>query len=130
MIRRILLYLRKKNKELKLWSKDHFVNLSVFNFIIFMLILLRSAGYFHPFFPLSVNAVIFITLICAVIILKLRNRGLFFVAGSFWIFASLMKILKVDVWAERTAIYAYQSLVLGVTLFVIESFFESIRKKT
>ncbi|KKQ95710.1 MAG: hypothetical protein UV74_C0013G0317 [Candidatus Woesebacteria bacterium GW2011_GWB1_43_14] len=121
MIEIILLQISLGKKGLKKWSRDHIVNLSLFNFIVFMLLLLRSAGYFHPFFLLSINVVIFITLICAIVLLNAGTRWLFAMAALFWIFASFMRILKIDVWAERTAIYTYQSLLLGVALMIIEN---------
>lgn len=101
----------------------HFYNhrLILFNIIIVFLFLLRSAGYFSPYFLISVNFIVIVGVILATYLLGASSRVIFFVTLLFWIFAAFLKIVKIDVWAERTGIYAYETLVFGVILFAIES---------
>lgn len=106
---------------MNLWAKSHFLQLIVFNILLVFLFLLRSAGYFHPFFVISVNAIVLIGLIASIFLLGVRSKAMFLVALLFWLFAGFVKLIKIDVWAERTAVYAYQALIIGVILLIIES---------
>lgn len=102
------------------WVKEHYFQLSIFNMILVMLLLLRSAGYFEPYLALSVNLIVFIALIGMVTLLKARVKTLIIVTIFFWIFAGALKILGVDIWAERTAIYAFEALLIAIVLLIIE----------
>jgi hypothetical protein len=62
----------------------------------------------------------FTALIISVPIFKTSNKFFFLVTLIFWLFAGLLKVLKIEVWAERTAIYAFQALFVGVILFILE----------
>lgn len=112
-------------EELKKWGEKNIFGLFIFNISIMLLILLRSAGYFAPFFPLTINFIVFVALILSVFLLGLRSKGIFLVGLILWILSGLLRILNIDVWAERSAIYMYQSLIIGVFLIIIES----IRRK-
>ncbi|MEK7169190.1 MAG: hypothetical protein AAB778_04210 [Patescibacteria group bacterium] len=83
---------------------------------------MRSAGYFLPFFGISVNFIVFILLILSIFLLNFNSRSMFFISLLFWIFACLIKILKIDIWAERTAIYTFEAFLIGVILLIKESF--------
>jgi hypothetical protein len=109
------------------WASSHHYRLIVFNMILVFLFLLRSAGYFNPYFPITVNVIVFVGLVLAIFILDANSKSLFAVSISFWVFAALLKLLNINVWAERTSIYVYESIFLGIILVVIESF---SRKKT
>ena len=102
------------------WVKEHYFQLSIFNMILVMLLLLRSAGYFEPYLALSVNLIVFIALIGMVTLFKARVKTLIIVTIFFWVFAAVLKILGVDIWAERTAIYAFEALLITVLLLIIE----------
>ena len=102
--------------------KTRLAGLFIFNLILMTLILMRSADYFAPFFPLSINFIVLICFIISIPLLGVRDKTLFLIALLLWIFAALLKLLKVDVWAERTAIYAYEGLVIAVILLIFESF--------
>lgn len=106
--------------RLHMWANNHHLNLIVFNLLIVSLFLLRSAGYFYPFYVLSVNFIVIFALVVSIWLLKANSRSMFVVTLFFWIFAGFLKIIRIDVWAERTAIYAYESLTLGVTLLLVE----------
>lgn len=113
--------LKSFSNKVNAWVRSHQIQLAVFNVLIVMLVLIRSAGYFHPFFVLSVNFIVLTGLIAAIFLLGASARALFLVTLAFWIFAAFLKVIKIDVWAERTSIYTYQALVLGVVLSIIES---------
>lgn len=101
----------------------HFYNhrLILFNIIIVFLFLLRSAGYFSPYFPISVNFIVIVGVVLATLLLRARSNVIFFVTLLFWLFAAFLRVVRIDVWAERTAIYAYETLTFGVILFIVEN---------
>jgi len=108
-------------EKVNAWVRSHQIQLAVFNVLMVLLVLVRSAGYFHPFFVVSVNLIVLIGLIAAIFLLGARSRVLFLVTLVFWIFVSFLKIVKIDVWAERTSVYAFQALVLGAILLLVEN---------
>lgn len=103
------------------WVRTRYFQLSLFNILILILVLLRSAGYFEPFFLITINTIVLLGLIMAVFLLGVGSKLMFSAALVFWIFASLLKIVKIDVWAERASVYFFQALIIGVILLVIES---------
>lgn len=109
------------NLRLNKWSLSHFVGIAVFNIIMILLFLLYSAGYFKPFLPISINLIVVIGLILSILLLEVKSRAMFIICLFFWLFAAFLKIVKIDVWAERTTIYVYQSLVLGIVLTIVEN---------
>lgn len=108
----------KKSKE---WVNAHIAGIFIFNLSIFLLMLLRSAGYFHPFFELSVNRVMLLSIFFAIIFLRITNRTLFILALVFWISALFFKVVGVDIWAERMGIYTYEAFSFALLLLMIES---------
>lgn len=116
--------LKKIQRDLQHWSNLHTFRMLIFNTILVFLVLMRSAGYFLPFFEISVNFIVMSMLILSIFLLGSNSRSMFFVAFLFWLFAALMQVLKVDIWAERTAIYTFEALVVGIVLM----FFENFRK--
>lgn len=114
-------FLNQNSDQFQNWVNTRYFQLSIFNIFVLILVLLRSAGYFEPFFLITINTIVLLGLVMAVFLLGVRSKLMFSVALVFWIFASLMKTLKIDVWAERTSIYFFQALIIGVALLVIES---------
>lgn len=108
--------------KLVVWTKTHYLQLVVFNLFVLLMFLLRSAGYFHPFLVISVNLIVISAFIVAIFLLGARSRAFFLIALIFWGFASFLKIVRIDVWAERTGIYAFESLTIGVVLYFMENF--------
>lgn len=104
------------------WSKENLTGLFFFNLLIFILLLLRSAGYFDPFLPLSINLIFLLTIIASVPLLKSNSRTLFLLSISFLSFGAMFKLLHVDIWAERMGIYTYEAFVLGLILVIWETF--------
>src|SRR3989344_5004701 len=109
MIRKIKTYYKKSMSKLRIWSIDKMFGLFLFNIIMMFLILLYTAGYFAPFFPLTINFIVFISLVISVFLLGIRSRTLLFISLLFWVFAAFLRIVKIEVWAERTAIYSYRA---------------------
>ena len=123
---KILLNFRKK---LTAWVSSHYVNLAVFNTLLVILVLLHSAKYFDPFWLISINTIVFVSLIASVFLLGARSRSLFIVSLLFWILAGGMRILGINVWAERISVYVFESLLLAVLLLFIECLVVYTRKK-
>jgi len=86
-----------------------------------LLVLLNTAEYFKPFFFLGINVIFFIGLILSIPLLGARSKSMFFISIIFLVFAIFLKILKIEIWAERTAVYTFQSLLIGVILLTRES---------
>ncbi|MDO8503207.1 MAG: hypothetical protein Q7S60_00805 [bacterium] len=110
--------------KIKSWVELHYFQLAVFNIVLMVLLLLRSAGYFEPYFGITINSIFLIALILSVFLLGTQSRGAFAVALAFWLFAAVLKLVRIDTWAERTAIYSFQALVIGVVLLIWESLFD------
>lgn len=112
--------LKKIQLDLQRWSNSHIFKMLIFNTILVFLVLIRSAGYFLPFFEISVNFIVMSMLILSIFLLGSNSRSMFVIAFLFWLFAALMKVLKIDIWAERTAIYTYEALLVGLVLLIFE----------
>lgn len=116
-------------ERLRNWVELHYFQLALFNVVLVILLLLRSAGYFEPFFGITINSIFLIALILSIFILGTRSRAAFAVALIFWLFAAVLKLAKIDVWAERNAIYSFQGLVIGVLLLIWENLFDKEKKE-
>ena len=112
-------------KDIEIWGKENTFKLLIFNTILAFLILLRSAGYFLPFFGISINFIVLFLLVLSIFLLKANSQSMFAVSLAFFMFACLLKLLKIDIWAERTAIYTFEALIMGTVLLIIESFKKS-----
>ncbi len=110
-----------KIQELEGIVGKRLLGLFIFNIILMVLILMRSAEYFAPFFLISINFIVFVCIILSVPLLGIRSKGIFSIALLFWLFAAFLRVLNIEVWAERTAVYAYQAIVVGVILFIFEN---------
>ncbi len=108
-------------EDLSLWAQNKIFGLFVFNLLVMLLIVLRSAGYFAPFFPITINFIVLLSLILSIILLSVGNRIMFLIAFIFWLLAAFFKFFQIDVWAERTTVYTFQALVIGVLLLIIET---------
>lgn len=115
-------FIEKIVPQLKGWVAAHYFHLAVFNIILIILVLLRSAGYFQPYVPITIHTIILITLILLIFLLGLSSRFLFLLTTLLWIFAAFLKVVGIDVWAERTTVYAYEALIFAVLLLISESF--------
>ena len=117
-------FLANLQKKMAVWVSSHYLNLAIFNTLLVILMLLHSAKYFDPFWTISINVIVFISLINSVFLLGARSRSLFVVSLLFWIFAGIMRILGINVWAERITIYVFESFFIGVLLFLLENIYD------
>lgn len=113
------LNLRLKSK-LKGWAEERILGVFVFTNVLFLLVLLYSAGYFAPYLPLTINIIVVIAIILSIILLQLHSKFIFSLAIFFWLLTSIFMVFDIDVWAERAAIYAFEALVIGIILLIIE----------
>lgn len=116
------------NTRLQTWAHERVLGIFFFTLILVLLLLLYSAGYFAPYLPLTINLIVLMALILAVVLLHLRSKFIFSTVIFFWVLTSLFMILNIDVWAERAAIYSYETFVIGLILLVIENFYSIPRK--
>lgn len=115
-------YLTELKKNLAIWVSGHYINLAIFNVLIVILVLLHSAKYFDPFWTITVNVVVFVSLIASVLLLGVGSRMMFLISLLFLLFAGFMKVVGISVWAERIAVYMFESFSLAFLLLFIESF--------
>lgn len=108
------------------WASAHNMGMFIFVLVLMLLILLYTAGYFHPFFKLTVNSIFFIGMVLAVFLLNANSTSLFVIGLIFWLLAGFFSVFQIDVWAERTTVYMFQALFIGVIL----SFVESVKENT
>lgn len=120
MKQNLINYLHRKRGTIAKWSSDHLIELFVFNIFLMLLIMLHSAGYFQPYLPLTLNLIFFVSLVFAIVFLDCRSKTIFFIAMLFWIFAMILRIANLEIWAERTAIYTYEAICVGVLLLFLE----------
>src|SRR3989344_4957014 len=109
-------------KNVETWVVRHYLQIAIFNLVIILLFLLRSAGYFVPYFEISVNLIAFIAFLFLILLFGARSKVMFIVFLFFWVFASFLRLLGIEIWAERTAVYTYQALVLGTIMLIYEGF--------
>ena len=112
-------------EKTKYWVQNKYIQLALFNTIMVMLVLLRSADYFKPYLPLTINIIIFTGIVLSVFLLGARSRQIFMMSLVFWLFAMVLRMLGLSVWAERAGVYTYEALVVGVALL----FFESMKRR-
>ncbi len=114
------LFLKNIINKANTWTVLHQFQLTIFNIILILLFVLRSAGYFHPFFPITVNFITFFSIVLSVFLLGARSRALFVITLVFWLFTAIMRFFEINVWAERTAVYAFQSFFIGLLILIYE----------
>lgn len=115
------MYLTNLNNNFKFWTESHYFKIALFNIILILLLLLRSAGYFEPYFLLSINTIVFISMLLSIILLDSNSKSMFITAGIFWLITAIFRVAEINVWAERAALYSYQALVIGILLMILEN---------
>ena len=103
------------------WINKNVGGLFMLNLVLMILVLLRSAGYFQPYFLITINLIVFVGLVLSIFLLKLDSKSIFTLGLFFWIFAAVLKVIGVGFWAERTGIYSYEAMIIGIVLIMIES---------
>lgn len=112
--------LKRYLKPLNIWSQSHLLGLFVFNTILVILVLLNVAGYFKPFFYIGINFIFFVSLILSIFLLGFRYKMMLLISITFFVLAMFLKVVKIDIWADRASIYFYQSFTLSVLLLLID----------
>lgn len=112
--------IKKIIKPLNQWAQSHLFGLFMFNIILVMLVLLNVAEYFKPFFFIGINVIFFTSLVLTIFLLGFRSKAMFLISMFFFLFAMFLKIVKIDIWADRASIYFYQAYLLGILLLVID----------
>lgn len=112
--------IKEKDNILQEWIIGHYLQLAIFNGVLILLVLLRSAGYFEPYFPITINLIYIISLALSIILLGMKSKGAFILALVFWVLAGFLRIVNIEVWAQRAAVYSYEALVIGLVLMVFE----------
>lgn len=120
MNKKVINSLDKEKIMFKRWVTGHYFQIALFNMITIVLFLLYSAGYFRPYFAITINFIVLIMLILSVVLLQAKSLFLFIVSLSFWIFAAFLRMVGIEVWAERTSIYVYESLVIAGIVMIVE----------
>jgi hypothetical protein len=115
--------------RLHVWMLKRQFQLILFNVILIVLVLLRSAGYFEPYFPITINSIFYTSLFLAIFLLGAKSKAMFIITIIFWLFTGILRIIEVNIWAERTAIYSYESLLAGVILLIYQSLRPRLRSK-
>lgn len=104
-----------------IWIERHYFRLAIFNIILLLLVLLRSAGYFEPFFLLTINVIVFLSMTLSVVLLHTNSKSMFLIALLFWVVTAFFRVTNLGVWAERSSLYSFQAVFIGMALMVIES---------
>ncbi len=112
-------FFKRNINQLRAWSQKRITGLFVLNLTLIILLLLHSAGYFSPYFYLNIDAIFFLTILLGIIILRIKSRIIFLISLIFLMFAGLLDLFRVDIWAERSGIYAYQALFIAVVFMII-----------
>lgn len=114
--------LEKRNQyvlRLESWVNRKYLQLALFNIFLIVLVLLKSAGYFEPFFPITINLIFFTSLVLSVFLLGTTHKAAVWLALLFWALAGLFRIIHIDVWAERAALYSFEAFATAIILLVV-----------
>ena len=112
------LRLRPFSKYFFSWAKTNSGGIFLYNLILFIIILLKSAGYFYPFVTLSNNLIVLFSAILAIPLLRAGERMFFLLALTFIFIASFFEYWQVLIWSERSAMYSFEMLLIGMLLYV------------
>jgi hypothetical protein len=112
--------LSKSLKNIDTWARKNLAGIFLFNLALIVLTLFRLGGYFKPYFSININFIYLASIILSISLLKAKSRAMFILGLLFWIFAGFLKVLRVDVWAERTVEYVFQAMFAGILLLFYE----------
>lgn len=113
-------YFVTKRNQLSMWATNNVLGIFIFNLVLMLLVLLYNAGYFAPFFPLTINIIVMACFMLSYLLFKSSSRVLFVFALSFWLLAAFFRTLGINIWAERTALYSFEAFVIGFVILVFE----------
>lgn len=103
------------------WGQKKYFQLAMLNIFLVILVLLRSAGYFEPYFPITINAIVILGVLASIVLLRVGSSFAFIISFTFWILTAIFRILYIVPWAERTALYSFESFVIGVVHLILEA---------
>lgn len=92
------------------WFREKQPEVALFNFCILVLVLLHSAGYFHPYFTITINVVVIVSIVLAIVILRAKNIAILMFTLVMLLTTAFFKLTHIDVWSERVAIYFFEGL--------------------
>lgn len=107
-------------RRLNTWSGKHLTGLFIFNLLVVLMVLLNTADYFKPFFFLSINVITFVSLLLSILLLGARGKIMLIISTGFWFLAAFFNSVKINIWAERSGIYAFQSFLLGIFIIFLD----------
>ena len=107
--------------NLKDWTEKKYFQLAILNIFLIFLFFLKSAGYFYPYFPITINSIVVLGILASIVLLRFNSRFSFILAIMFWSFTALFRILNIVPWAERMAIYSYESFAIGTIHLILEA---------
>ncbi len=113
--------LRKIKTRVFDWAKKRHFGLFSFNLIIIILSLLHTARYFDPIYEISINFILVTAMILTLTVLGGNSITMFVVSIFFMIISASFQAIKINIWAERSGIYAFDSLMLGILALIWES---------
>lgn len=113
-------FFSKFSLELKSWTEKKYFQLAILNVFLIFLVLLKSAGYFDPYFPITINVIVVLGILASILLLRVSSKFPFALAIVFWSFTALFRILNIIPWAERMAIYSYEAFAIGILQHFIE----------
>jgi len=102
------------------WTKNHLSGLFIFNLVVIVMVLLSNAGYFHPFFYLTINLISFVSLALSILLLGANSKSMFLISAFFLVFSGFLTYFQINIWAERSGIYVFQSFFLGILLLMFK----------
>lgn len=115
-------FIRDGSDLLQRWVVTRYLHIAVFNTLLLLLILLRSAGYFEPIYLISINFIVMAAILMSVFLLGAQSRTVFAIAILFLLLAVPFRLFgSLHVWSERTVMYAFESVVIAIALFVTEN---------
>ena len=120
--------IRRTDTKAILWAKNKILGIFVFNLVLAIMVLLRAGNYFNPIFSISINVIALTTIIMAIVLLGAGNRAVFSISAVFLVIAGLFQVFKIEIWSERSGIYFFEALVLGIIHLFFDSFKHKLRR--
>lgn len=107
--------------RLRKWVEQKYFQLAILNVFLLSLVLLKSAGYFEPYFPITINVIVILGVLASIFLLKISSSFVFVTSLVFWVLTALFRILYIIPWAERTALYSFEAFAIGMAYLILEA---------
>ncbi|MDO8638504.1 MAG: hypothetical protein Q7R43_02935 [Candidatus Daviesbacteria bacterium] len=112
------------------WAQKRVAGLFVLNLILMLLVIMSVAGYFAPFFPLTINLIVLVGVVLSIFLIGMNRKTLYMFVLFFWLLAAILKTLNINIWAERSAVYAFEIFIVAFFLQIIENFIREDENKS